>query len=121
MPIGMADMEYGDISDCFMIKPSKHKGETILRIGRPSFAREDVGPNHSSTLSKVCRILTKTFTNFHDHAVEQNWGRSKVPLDIGPPKDALVERTLFFEDNYDQPSKTPSSAATSFFDTVHRV
>jgi hypothetical protein len=32
MPIGMADMEYGDISDCFMIKPSKHK-ETILRIG----------------------------------------------------------------------------------------
>jgi hypothetical protein len=32
MPIGMADMEYGDISDSFMIKPSKHK-ETILRIG----------------------------------------------------------------------------------------
>jgi hypothetical protein len=61
------------------------------------------------------------FTNFHVHAVEQNWGLSKVPLDIGPPKDALVERTLFFEDYSDQPSTTPSSAATPIFDTVHRV
>jgi hypothetical protein len=34
MPIGMADMEYGDISDSFMIKPSKHKRKpAILRIG----------------------------------------------------------------------------------------
>ena len=69
----------------------------------------------SSTLSKVGRILTKTFMNFHDHAVEQNWWRSQVPLEISPSKDPIVERTLFFEDNYDQPSKTPSSAATPFF------
>jgi hypothetical protein len=30
MPIGMTDMEYGDMSDILMIKPNKHK-ETILR------------------------------------------------------------------------------------------
>jgi hypothetical protein len=32
MPIRMTDMEYSDISDSYMIKPSIHK-ETILRIG----------------------------------------------------------------------------------------
>jgi hypothetical protein len=30
MPIGMTDMEYGDMSDSLMIKPGKYK-EAILR------------------------------------------------------------------------------------------
>jgi hypothetical protein len=50
MPIGMIGIENSDISDSFMIKPSKHK-ETMLRIGNGPEGLNVVSEDLSSYLT----------------------------------------------------------------------